>query len=222
VLIHQGQLGFCQWEQAGRRVKKGEKAFRILSPVTRKKLDDKTGVEKTVFVGFKGTAVFGLEQTEGEPLPDCDPAVEEWIASLPLIQVAESWGLKVESFNGSRNGSLGQYKWNTGIALGVKNLSTWTHELVHAADQRNGNLKELVQHWRSETVAELGGAVLLRILGNEHDADLGGCWDYIQWYAKKEDLDVVNACGKMLERTCDAVALILGTAEELFAAKTTS
>ena len=207
--------GFRQWEQVGRRVMKGQKAFRILSPVTKKKVDEKTGEERRIVYGFKGQPVFGLEQTEGEPLPDRDPAMQEWIASLPLIEVAESWGLKVEAFNGSKYGSLGWYRWNSGIALGVKNLSTWTHELVHAADFRNGNLQKLGPHWRSETVAELGGAVLLRILGYDHDADLGGCWDYIQWYAKKEGLEVLDACGKVLTRTCDAVGLILDTAEEL-------
>jgi hypothetical protein len=212
---HSEARGFRQWEQVGRRVKKGEKAFRILSPVTKKKVDEKTGEEKQVVIGFKGTAVFGLEQTEGDPLPDQDPVVQEWIANLPLIKVAESWGLSVEAFNGNQIGPRGKYRWNAGIALGVKNLSTWTHELVHAADHRNGNLKELGQHWRSETVAELGGAVLLRVLGFDHDADLGGCWDYIRWYADKAGLEVIDACGKVLQRTCDAVALILDTAEEL-------
>jgi hypothetical protein len=102
--------GFRQWEQVGRRVKRGERAFRILSPVTKKKIDAKTGEEKQIFVGFKGTPVFGLEQTEGKPLPDEDPAVTEWIASLPLVEVAECWGLSVEAFNGSRCGPLGKFR----------------------------------------------------------------------------------------------------------------
>lgn len=95
-------------------------------------------------------------------------------------------------------------------------LLAWLESRVcHATDSRNGNLQKLGQHWRSETVAELGGAVLLRVLGYDHDANLGGCWDYIQWYAKKEGLEVFDARGKVLTRTCDAVALILDTAEEL-------
>ncbi len=112
-------------------------------------------------------------------------------------------------FRHERNGT------GTAIALGVKNLSTWAHELIHAADHRNGKLTELGQHWRSETVAELGGAVLLKILGHHHDADLGGCWEYVQGYAKRQKIDVLKACNLVLERTCEAVALILDTAEEL-------
>jgi hypothetical protein len=209
--------GFRQWERVGRRVKRGERAFRILAPVIKKKTDEKTGEEKEVLVGLKGTPVFGLEQTEGDPLPDQDPAVQEWIASLPLVEVAESWGLSVEAFSGRGASCLGRYRWGQAIAVGVKNLSTWTHELVHAADHRNGNLKELGQHWRSETVAALGGAVLLRVLGHDHHADLGGCWEYVRWYAKRAGLEVIDACGKVLKRTCDAVALILDAAEELAA-----
>jgi hypothetical protein len=167
--------GFRQWEQVRRRVKKGEKAFRILSPVARTVEDEDTGEKRTILHGFRGTPVFGYEQTEGAALPKGDPATDNWLSSLPLLEVAKSWGLSVEAFSGREARYLGAFSPTTGIALGVKNLSTWAHELVHAADHRNGKLKELGQHWRSEIVAELGGAVLLRILGHEQEADLGGC-----------------------------------------------
>jgi hypothetical protein len=135
------------------------------------------------------------------------------VESLPLIEVAREGGLSVESFNGQGASYLGAYRHHAGIALGVNNLSTWAHELVHAADHRNS--KALGQHWRSETVAELGGAVLLQILGYPHDADLGGCWEYIERYAEKSGLEVIDACDKVLQRICEAVALILDTAEAL-------
>ncbi len=171
--------GFRQWQEVGRNVKKGEKAFHILGPVTKKWRKEDTAEDKVIVVGFKGVPVFGLQQTEGRPLPS-DPDIENWIESLPLLAVAKQWGLEVGTFDGAGMGFLGRYLHTRAIELGVKNLSTWTHELVHAADDRNGSLKERGQHWRSETVAELGGAVLLEILGMERDADLGGCWGYIQ------------------------------------------
>ena len=203
--------GFRQWEQAGRWVKKGERAFYILSPVTKKVVEEDTGEKKSVVYGFKGTAVFGYEQADGEPLSPPDPEAERWVQELPLIEVAGEWGRSVESFNGKGASYLCAYRHHSGIALGVKNLSTWAHELVHAADHRNGKLTELGQHWRKETVAELGGAVLLQILGYPNDADLDGCWKYIQDYAEKAGLEVIDACGKVLQRTCEAVALILDT-----------
>jgi hypothetical protein len=123
--------------------------------------------------------------------------------------------LSVGTFDGRADSCLGRYIYGEAIEIGVKNLSTWTHELVHAADDKNGKLKERGQHWRSETVAELGGAVLLEILGFNHDADLGGCFGYIRHYAQKEKIGVTEACIRVLDRTCAAVALILDTAEQL-------
>jgi hypothetical protein len=207
--------GFNQWLEVGRCVRKGEKCFHILGPIKKKLTDKETGEERSIVVGFKGIPVFGLEQTEGEPLPIGDPEIEKWIASLPLLAVAKAWGLSVDVFNGESAGFLGVYRRRCGIALGVKNLSTWMHELVHAADDRNGSMKELGQHWRSETVAELGGSVVLELLGFKHEADPGGCWEYIQGYAEKEKITAVDACMKTLERTCKAVALILDTAEAI-------
>lgn len=210
---HEEARGYRQWEQVGRQVKPGEKAFRILSPLAKKIVDEKTEDERTAVYGFRGTPVFGVIQTEGEPLPDHSEDTCRWLASLPLREVAETWGLSVEAYNGQGSGFRGAYRHGTGIALGVTNLSTWCHELVHAADDRNGKLKG--KTISRETVAELGGAVLLSILGFEHEADLGGCWEYIQSYAKKGGSDVLAACGAVLDRTCEAVALILDTAEEL-------
>lgn len=69
------------------------------------------------------------------------------------------------------------------------------------------------QHWRSETVAELGGAVLLKILGHHEAADLGGCWGYITAYANAAGVHPFTACQRVLKRTCNAVALILDTAD---------
>jgi hypothetical protein len=68
---------------------------------------------------------------------------------------------------GQPSAALGKCRHGSGIALGVKNLSTWARELVHGADHRLGHLKERGRPWRSETVAEWGGAVLLEIFGHE-------------------------------------------------------
>lgn len=213
--------GFRQWQAVGRSVKKGSKAFHILAPCT-KKIDAKEEGEDPRYVcyGFKAIPVFRVEDTEGDELPPTDPAVAEWINSLPLVEVARAWGLSVEAYNTRHNGQrragpLGMYRHGQSIALGVKNLSTWAHELLHAADDRLGNLTEAGQHWRSETVAELGGAILLEILGFERDSDRGGCWEYVEAYAKAAGVEPITACQRVLKRTCDAVALVLETAEQL-------
>jgi len=211
--------GYRQWQSVGRHVKKGEKSFQILAPMTKKveRKDEVTGevTEAIAVFGFRAVAVFGAEQTEGDPLPEPDPAIAEWLKNLPLAEVAESWGLSVEAYHGQEGRALGKYRRGQAIALGVENLSTWAHELCHAADFKTGGLTELGQHWRSETVAELGGAILLECLGHPVDADRGGCWRYVKAYADAADIEPIKACQRVLGRTCDAVALILDTAAQL-------
>lgn len=216
---HSDARGFRQWEAVGRHVRKGEKALHILAPLIRKVEDtDSAGrtVERPIVYGFKSVPVFGLRQTDGEPLSTGDTATDNYLASLPFLDVAKAWGLNVEAYSGKATGALGYFQPGTGtIAVGVRNLSTWAHELTHAADFRLGNLKRFGQHWRTETVAELGGAVLLEALGLAQDSDRGGCFEYIQAYAKAAEIDAITACMRVLKRTCDAVALVLDTAEAL-------
>jgi len=211
--------GFRQWQEVDRHVRKGEHGFPILCPVTKKvsRTDPETGEtsEGMAVVGFTSTTVFGYEQTDGEPLPDREHS-RQLIEALPLVQVAQSWGLTVQTFDGARARYLGKYT-RSAIALGVENLATWAHELMHAADDRLGNLKERGQHWASETVAELGGCILLDMRGFEREADKGGCWDYISRYAADAKLQPIAAIQRVLKRTCDAVALVLAEYDRLTA-----
>lgn len=206
--------GYRQWRQVNRYVREGEQAIHILVPIckTIEKSDDEE--EEVMTLGFKAMPVFGLEQTDGDPLPTGDPAADAWLATLPLREVAAEWGLAIDTYNGRGNGALGRFCPGR-ISLGVQNEATWCHELVHAADHRNGSLTEYGQHWRSETVAELGGAVLLKILGHDAEADLGGCWEYVCAYSQSAGIHPLTACQRVLKRTCEAICLILDTVDRL-------
>jgi hypothetical protein len=204
-------------------VLKGQKAVYILAPCVKKfeaEGDDGTTEEHSAVYGFRCVPVFGLEQTEGAPLP-VDAEAIAWLQGLPLREVAESWGIEIQSYDGAAGGRLGFYSCaGDRIGLGVQNLSTWCHELCHAADARNvGGLKP-GQHVDQEIVAELGSGVLLTILGRPVDADLGGCWRYVEAYASKTGKPTVDVCLELLSRACRAIDLILTTAEE-FASRET-
>lgn len=220
--------GFRQWLDTGRAVRKGEKAFSILAPITKtitERADNGEERQRVALVGFKAIPVFGLEQTDivdestWNKRTELDRKAERFIDELPLIGVARQWGLSVKAYSGSAGGALGWFKPGAGaIALGVENLATWAHELIHAADHRLGALKERGQHWLSETVAELGGAILLYAAGYEREADIGGAWRYIQNYARENEVEPIKACTTALDRACKAVALILESAETPVAA----
>jgi hypothetical protein len=217
--------GIRQWNDVGRKVKKGSGAIWILAPCMKKVKDNENDEAEAalsadrqarqVLIGFRSVPVFAVEDTEGDPLPETDDRYDAWINELPLLEVAKSWGLNVGTYTGNQATPLGYYRFaqsgNQAVMLGVENLSTWAHELVHAADHRLTDLEGA--KWRREVVAELGGAVLLECLGKQHDADLGGAFNYIQAHADQAGKDVVRACIEVLDRVCNCVKLILDTAE---------
>ena len=213
--------GFRQWEAAGRRIKKGSKAFYILAPCVKqiKERNDKgEEVERRVLYGFKGIPVFAIEDTEGKPLPATDDRYGSWMQELPLLEVAQSWGVTVGTYSGSDATPLGYFRHGTGgqaIMLGVENLSTWAHECIHCAGDRLAGTRPKLDRAHEEIVAELGGAVLLECLGMSRDADLGGAYAYIQRYAAETKKDTVKVCIDLIRDTCERVKLILDTAEAL-------
>jgi len=213
-------MGYGQWKKIGRHVKKGEKGFAILAPIMAKRTDRKvneaTGVveeKKSGFcIGFKAVKVFGLEQTEGKEIKNADE-VQEFLNELPLLDVAKKWNIQVHAYNGSEQGALGVYSLSGTIGLGTQNLSTWTHELAHAADDKLGNLKD-DKRWLSEVSAELAGAVLLEAIGKTEDSDRGGCWEYVSSYAKSAGVEPIDACRMVIGRVGKIVNLILETSNE--------
>ncbi len=216
---HSDARGFKQWDKVGRKVKKGEKACYILGPCFVKK-EEEDGEEKQFLVGFRSIPVFGLAQTDGEPMEKSPSA--QFIDDLPLVDVARAWGLKVTTYGGARARALGYYRHRdekgVSISLGTENLSTWAHELIHAADHKAGNLTPHGKKY-NEIVAELGGAVLLTMIGRADDADLGGCWDYVRCYAGFDTEFAIRDCMKAVNRVGEAVNLILTEAEGLKAAQ---
>jgi antirestriction protein ArdC len=68
--------GYRAWEAVGRHVRRGEKALRVLAPVTAKvtpKPDDPAqateGEPQVRVVGWRAVPVFDIAQTDGPPLP---------------------------------------------------------------------------------------------------------------------------------------------------------
>jgi len=217
---HADARGFRQWQEVGRRVRAGEHALLILGPChvkdnRRSRETDETSSDEPgmKLVGFRCIPVFGYDQTEGEPLPELEKA-SAFLETLPLFEVAHSWGLVVKAV--VPGGRLGYYRSGIEIGLAVENFATWTHELVHAADDRMGNLtRSGGQRLDNEVVAELGGAILLECLGYTVDSDRGGAYKNIELYCQKHERDLFAVCSELLDRTCAAVDLILKTAEEL-------
>jgi antirestriction factor ArdC-like protein len=220
IAIRRGHVyaaGFRQWQEVGRYVKKGEHAFHILAPrIAKTKEDDgERGLKEgdPVPLGFLAVPVFGYLQTEGEPLAGVEDA-PEFVDRLPLVEVARAWGLSVSLYSyEDAPDRLGYFSPGRGIALGTENLSTWAHELVHAADHRLGNL--VARSLDAEVVAEFGGTILLECLGYRAESDRGGAYGYLKRHCEKAKRNLLGACTELLERTCRCITLLLDEGEAL-------
>lgn len=91
--------GYRTWQQLGRHVRRGERGYQILAPITRTIRDDdepETGARRMV-CGFRVATVFDLAQTDGEPLPDVAPRLVTGADSTDLYRVAVEM-IEAESF----------------------------------------------------------------------------------------------------------------------------
>lgn len=219
---------FKQWNSVGRKVV--GKSFCILGPILKTipkdEKNEETGKTETkyikILVGFKSIPVFKIEDTEiyDQELWDkksgIDTEEKQRLENLPLREVAEKWELDITSFNAKGGSKLGYYQHGKRIAVGVKNLTTWCHELTHAADDKLGTInKGFGQDEENEIVAEMGSAILIEILGMKHESDLGGAWEYIKNYAGDDEKKTIKKITSLINRICACVDLIINESNEI-------
>ncbi len=217
---------FKQWLEAGRAVRKGEKArgFIFLPVFSRRREDEEVEEaeqDRGEPVAFVAKSVFGYHQTDGEPIPAYAEQAS-FLSALPLIDVAKAWGIPVRASSElQRTGALGCLQHNrqlegAQIVLGVENPEVFLHELVHAAELRRGTLLPgRNERPGKEIVAEFGAQMLLAALGRPPVSDRS--FEYLSHYAKALDLEPEAAALRFLERTASAVEIVLQAAEELAA-----
>jgi hypothetical protein len=180
--------GYRQWQQAGRHVRKGERAAYILAPCLAPVEDEKTGEVVPVLKGFRPIAVFADSQTDGEALPVVDYSPREL---PPLADVADRLGIDI-AYRPLPPGRLGRCEaTGSRIELGTHDPHVYFHELGHAAHARVEGRLRGGQDPRQETVAEFTGLVLMHLYGLGDRT--GNSWRYIQSYAADPLLAIVKA-----------------------------
>ncbi len=197
---------FRQWQQVGRYVKKGSKAFYIIGPVTKKITAEKTlesgetvREEKTVLAGFKGIPVFRIEDTDGAPI-----IRDKYKVNIPceFNGIIQELGLKVQPvrFCGTAYGSYNLI--NKEIRLASPDIEVFLHELSHAVDDRLTGLKP-EQKKDQEVTAEFSGAVIGYLMG--YKIPLGNVREYIEEYSFRELMNCLARIEKIvsyvIERT---------------------
>lgn len=201
----QDARGYRQWQQVGRHVKKGSRAFYILVPKISKTVDNKTGEEETILRGFVCRPVFRVEDTEGDPLE----YEQIKLPDFPLIERAKEWSIAVKTIPGN-------YRYWGCYSLTRKEISLTTdeeavffHELAHAAHDRVKGGLLAGQDPLQEIVAELSAAALCRMVGKKATERLGNHYRYIKRYAEEIGMTPHGACLKVMSETEKVLNLII-------------
>ncbi len=221
----------AQWRRVGRRLKKGAVGGYILKPLKRSFFvdvkDEATGKMKkerrSYIYGFKAITKFCADDTEGAPLDyEKDHHLPD---NLPLLAVAEKWGIKVNA-TWICGGARGSYAIDgSEIQIGVEAQhapKVFFHELAHASHAR------LMKKWGKkmtggqdplqEITAELSAEILRRVLdpeGEIYPDTSGNSLEYVQIYARAGGMDLNAALVKVLGEVSQVVNLILTEAADL-------
>ena len=200
--------GFRQWNEVGRSVSKGAKAFFILGPVrkrVKRKLSDghaeTTEEFADVLVGFMPVPVFRYEDTNGQALPVYAPKTPP-----PLMEVAERFGMKVQ-YERLAPGVYGATDHtNKTIVLATEDADVFFHELGHAIHRTFEPKSGHGQEPEAETIAQLVAATLARLYNRPADSF---SWSYIASYAQSNNPQQVGRlCMRVLDRTKKVLDLI--------------
>jgi hypothetical protein len=163
--------GMYAWNQLGRRVKKGEKGIRILSPIIGIKRKPEEEAEKDitkqntrVLVGFRNAYVFDVAQTEGVELP----AMREVYGDVGenydrLLSFIDRQGIELV-FPENIAPALGMsYGGRIAILPGQSKAETFAtlvhelaHEMLHKAERRTTTTK-VVRETEAEAIAFVVG-----------------------------------------------------------------
>ncbi len=200
--------GYRQWQDVGRQVRQGSKAFHILAPVIIKKssdtsLDQGADEEKPVdvLVGFKTIPVFRYEDTEGAPLLAHTPRDPP-----PLLEVAKRFGVRV-TYERLAAGIYGvtDHSAKT-ITLATEDPDVFFHELAHAIHRTFEPKSGHGQEPEAETIAQLVAATLARLYAKPAD---GFSWTYIANQAQSSSPQKVGRlCMRVLDRAKKVLELI--------------
>ncbi len=170
--------GFHTWKKLGRRVRRGEKAIRILAPIVwrAKNKDDEEKV-----VSFRSAYVFDVSQTDGKPLAEfakvCGEPGEQTERLRGLIT---GKGIKLEYSNaiGPASGMSTGGKIILRKDLGpAEEFSVLVHETAHSMLHHGGKSPE--SKTVRETEAEAVAFVVCQAIGLDANESAS---DYIQLY----------------------------------------
>lgn len=201
--------GFQTWKKVGRYVRKGEHGIAILAPVIVKKVDEETGKEKSMLIGFKTVYVFDISQTDGKELP----SAPEWKSldrdeelSRKLFDLATRRGIKVV-FSDFDDDTQGVSKGGEIVLANTAGTKTFIHEIAH----------EILHHDTTEeritrAAAELEAEAVAWVVATHFGMNPEGSPNYLAlWDA--DPAKIIERMDRVRKCACEIITAIEGKAE---------
>ncbi|KAF5036119.1 hypothetical protein DSECCO2_578410 [anaerobic digester metagenome] len=188
--------GFRKWLSLGRTVRKGERAIRILAPITRKVKDKESDEDIYLVKGFRYVNVFDVNQTEGENLDFGHPEMVQGEISFDKIKQISPLPVVVK-YSGTSNGNVNKDR----ILVAPKDneaamVATLIHEIAHYKLGHVGNdLDKAIKEIMAEGISH----IVTRYLGLENVKS----YYYIRsWSSSSKEL---RGQGKKIISTAEAI-----------------
>jgi len=212
--------GFNKWNNDfKRKVKKGEKAIKILAPRFFKQLDEETEEEVSVLAGFKVVNVFDLSQTEGEALPTLCNELQGNDNAAAFIIDRLMKVIKIPVRFGDTGNAKGCYhpldNWIM-IKPGMSDNQTaktlaheYTHSLLHSGKcEKPADLKEIEAESTAFIVCNYFG-----LETNEYSFEYLAAWS--RGRDKKEIRDLGELIQKTAARIIDEISAVTGEVDTI-------
>jgi hypothetical protein len=169
--------GYKKWQSLGRTVIKGEKAIKVLAPLTRKIKDQESDEDLFIITGWRYVNVFDIAQTEGEELEfgHSDKVTGDSV-SFDVIKNISPLPVIVE-YAGTSNGNMTAER----ILVAPKDnpsamIATLIHEVAHF---KLGHLESDLDRETKEVESETVSFIVTSYLGldNQKSKYYIGSWN---------------------------------------------
>lgn len=207
---------YKKWQdEFSRQVKKGEKAIKIIAPVTHKRKNKKNEEEEDVYYTFRAVPVFDVSQTEGKELPDIrvselqgdvlcyDTLIHKLIKIAPVP-------VSFETVDGGAKGFFSQSEGKIVVKCGMsqeQTMKTLVHEIAHSLLHCKGGDQEEADRSTREVQAESVAYVVCS--GLEIDTS-DYSFGYIAGWSRGNDTKKLSANLEIIRKTAKAILEKLG------------
>jgi len=207
---------YKKWQdEFSRQVKKGEKAIKIIAPVTHKRKNKKNDEEEEVYYTFRAVPVFDVSQTEGKELPDIrvnelqgdvqsyDTLIRKLIGIAPVP-------ISFETIDGSAKGCYNAAEGKIVVKCGMsqeQTMKTLVHEVAHSLLHCKGGDQEEADRSTREVQAESVAYVVCSGLGiDTSDYSFG----YIAGWSSGKGIKALTSNLETVRKTAKVILEKLG------------